>query len=57
VSVAEATPQPAEPTAAASMVERNFRVSDGLLISMSYWNAGYALLAGGVKKNQVQDVS
>jgi hypothetical protein len=39
------------------MVERNFRVSDGLLISMSYWNAGYALLAGGVKKNQVQDVS
>jgi len=45
MSVAEATSQPAEATAAASMVERNFRLSDGSSISMPYWNAGYAVLA------------
>ncbi|MBV8276869.1 MAG: hypothetical protein JO170_16650 [Verrucomicrobia bacterium] len=45
MSVAEATSLPAELTAAASMVERNFRLSDGLLMSMSYWNPGYAVLA------------
>src|SRR5215469_7936608 len=41
MSVAEATSQPAEPTAAASMVEQNFRLSNGSSISIPYWNAGY----------------
>jgi hypothetical protein len=45
MSVAEATSQPADPTTTASMVERNFRLSEGSSISMPYWNAGYAVLA------------